>query len=77
MLPGIGKFTIHDTAKVTEKDLGVNFFLEEADIGRPRAEVTCAHLKELNPDVEGSWVDDVSLSLKSVNTTVSYILVGT
>ncbi|PYI11534.1 hypothetical protein BO78DRAFT_382798 [Aspergillus sclerotiicarbonarius CBS 121057] len=55
VLPGIGGFTIVDPAFVTEPDLGVNFFLEEASLGKSRAEETCRLLRELNPDVEGSF----------------------
>ncbi|OJJ37692.1 hypothetical protein ASPWEDRAFT_106942 [Aspergillus wentii DTO 134E9] len=55
VLPGIGGFTIVDPAIVTETDLGVNFFLEEESLGKSRAEETCRLLRELNPDVEGSF----------------------
>lgn len=55
VLPGIGGFTIVDPAVVTEADLGVNFFLEEESLGKSRAEETCRWLKELNPDVDGSF----------------------
>ncbi|KAJ5256872.1 hypothetical protein N7478_012976 [Penicillium angulare] len=53
VLPGIGGFTIVDPAIVTEADLGVNFFLEEASLGKSRADETCRLLRELNPDVQG------------------------
>ncbi|OJJ77476.1 hypothetical protein ASPBRDRAFT_112110 [Aspergillus brasiliensis CBS 101740] len=55
VLPGIGGFTIVDPALVTEPDLGVNFFLEEESLGKSRAEETCRLLRELNPDVDGSF----------------------
>ncbi|EAW06738.1 NEDD8-activating enzyme E1 regulatory subunit [Aspergillus clavatus NRRL 1] len=55
VLPGIGGFTIVDPAVVTKPDLGVNFFLEEESLGKFRAEETCRLLRELNPDVEGSF----------------------
>ncbi|KAI9039572.1 NEDD8-activating enzyme E1 regulatory subunit [Aspergillus affinis] len=55
VLPGIGGFTIVDPAVVTEADLGVNFFLEHESLGKSRAEETCRLLKELNPDVDGSF----------------------
>ncbi|KAL9100841.1 MAG: hypothetical protein Q9163_003831 [Psora crenata] len=53
ILPGMGSFTIVDEAVVEEKDLGVNFFLHEESLTRPRAEECCRLLKELNPEVEG------------------------
>jgi NEDD8-activating enzyme E1 regulatory subunit len=59
VLPGIGKFTVQDSAVVSEADLGVNFFVEEQQLSRFRAEATCALLKELNPDVEGYFVSEV------------------
>ncbi|KAF2121450.1 NEDD8-activating enzyme E1 regulatory subunit [Lophiotrema nucula] len=56
VLPGVGQFTIQDSAVVSEADLGVSFFVEEEDLGRFRAEATCNRLKELNPDVQGHFV---------------------
>ncbi|ORY18302.1 hypothetical protein BCR34DRAFT_621443 [Clohesyomyces aquaticus] len=58
VLPGVGNFTILDSAVVSEADLGVNFFLEEEHVGGSRAEHTCNLLKELNPDVEGYFVSE-------------------
>lgn len=59
VLPGIGNFTIQDSTVVSEADLGVNFFLEEEHLGGFRAEHTCNLLKELNPDVIGSFITEV------------------
>lgn len=59
VLPGVGGFTIVDPATVTESDLGVNFFLEEESLGKSRAEETCRLLKELNPDVDGDFYNEV------------------
>jgi amyloid beta precursor protein binding protein 1 len=59
VLPGIGAFTIVDPAKVTESGLGVNFFLEEGSLGKSRAEETCRLLRELNPEVEGNFSQEV------------------
>lgn len=59
VLPGIGNFTIQDSAIVSEADLGVNFFLEEQQLGGYRAEHTCNLLKELNPDVDGHFITEV------------------
>lgn len=58
VLPGIGNFTIQDSAIVSEADLGVNFFLEDEHIGGYRAEHTCNLLKELNPDVQGNFITE-------------------
>lgn len=59
-MPGVGNFTIQDSALVTEADLGVNFFLEDEDFGAFRAERTCRWLEELNPDVQGHHIEEVS-----------------
>jgi amyloid beta precursor protein binding protein 1 len=53
VLPGVGQFTVADSATVTDADLGVNFFLEPDSLGRSRAEETKRLLQELNPDVTG------------------------
>lgn len=62
VLPGIGHFTIVDPEVVTEKDLGVNFFLDEGSLGHSRAEQTCKMLQELNPDVSGHFIAEVCLA---------------
>lgn len=59
VLPGIGNFTIVDAATVTEADLGVNFFLEEASLGKSRAQECCRLLRELNEDVNGNFISEV------------------
>ncbi len=59
VLPGIGNFTILDEAKVTESDLGVNFFLDEDSLDQSRAKRCCELLEELNPDVHGHHINKV------------------
>lgn len=74
VLPGAGSFTIHDSAIVSEADLGVNFFLEEQHLGGHRAEHTYNCLKELNPDVEGHYVTEarhVKLTVGVTNSQAS------
>ncbi|PVI04625.1 hypothetical protein DM02DRAFT_555788 [Periconia macrospinosa] len=78
VLPGIGNFTIQDSAVVSEADLGVNFFLEEEHLGGYRAEHTCNLLKELNPDVNGNFITepiDTWLSNPDVLSPYTLILV--
>ncbi|KAF5307842.1 hypothetical protein FQR65_LT18314 [Abscondita terminalis] len=58
VLPGIGAFTIVDGDKVTEEDIGSNFFLDEAHIGASRAQAATECLLELNSDVRGDYIDD-------------------
>ena len=59
ILPGVGRFTIVDEAEVQDSDLGVNFFLTEDSLGRPRAQETCNYLRELNPEVQGFGIQEV------------------
>jgi len=62
---GIGQFIVIDDNIVEEADLGVNFFLENGRVGKPRAEGTAALLGELNPDVKGNYIIDVFLHAAS------------
>jgi hypothetical protein len=59
---GIGKFTILDPAPVEGSDVGNNFFLEPSSIGKLRAEEVTRYLLELNNDVTGAAVVQVSLA---------------
>lgn len=59
VLPGIGAFTIADSANVTEADLGINFFLEADSLDKPRAEESARLVGELNPDVTGHSINQV------------------
>lgn len=63
VLPGIGRFTIAEDAIVNEADLGVNFFLEESDLGNSRAKSCVRLLQELNPDVRGDWFPKSSVRI--------------
>nr|OQO17835.1 hypothetical protein B0A51_14443 [Rachicladosporium sp. CCFEE 5018] len=58
VLPGVGQFSILDSATVSEEDLGVNFFLEDESLGKFRAEETVRLLGELNPDVRGHAITE-------------------
>lgn len=58
VLPGVGHYTILDSALVSDADLGVNFFLDDSCLGGFRAEHTCNLLQELNPDVEGHFITE-------------------
>jgi len=48
VLAGVKSVSLHDDAPTKMADLGSQFFLREADIGQPRAEVTRPRLAELN-----------------------------
>ncbi|XP_060520510.1 nedd8-activating enzyme E1 regulatory subunit [Cylas formicarius] len=58
VLPGIGSFTVVDGEKITEEDIGSNFFLENETVGSSRAQVATQCLLELNPDVRGDYIDE-------------------
>ncbi|RFU33240.1 hypothetical protein B7463_g3096, partial [Scytalidium lignicola] len=51
VLAGIHSLTIVDHAIVTESDLGAQFFITEADIGKNRAEAAAPQVRKLNPRV--------------------------
>lgn len=57
---GIGAFTILDGKKVTGEDAGVTFFLEEESIGSSRGEEAYKYISELNPDVRGHFITQVT-----------------
>lgn len=57
VLGGIAAFTLVDSRDVTERDLGNNFFLDAASLGKNRAEVAVALLREMNEAVRGSYLD--------------------
>lgn len=52
VLAGIGKLTIIDHELVTEDDLAAQFFIQEADVGKNRAEAAAPEMRKLNPRVE-------------------------
>lgn len=58
ILPGIGSFTIIDPSIVTEEDLGTNFYVDKESIGASKSECCMRLLQELNPDVNGDYLDE-------------------
>ncbi|XP_046411333.1 NEDD8-activating enzyme E1 regulatory subunit isoform X1 [Neodiprion fabricii] len=58
VLPGIGAFTIIDSKKISDDDIGANFFLDSESVGKSRAEIATQVLLELNSDVRGDYVDE-------------------
>jgi NEDD8-activating enzyme E1 regulatory subunit len=67
VLPSVAQFTIADSAKVTEADLGINFFLRSQSLGQSRAEECRQLLEELNPDVQGHTITTVGDALSGVD----------
>ncbi|XP_065162078.1 NEDD8-activating enzyme E1 regulatory subunit [Atheta coriaria] len=58
VLPGIGAFTIIDGEKVTQEDIGSNFFLDSESVGTSRAQAATQSLIELNQEVVGDYIDE-------------------
>ncbi|KAF1851019.1 uncharacterized protein K460DRAFT_274810 [Cucurbitaria berberidis CBS 394.84] len=52
VLAGIGSITLADHETVTEADLGAQFFLSDADVGKNRAEAAAPQVQKLNPRVK-------------------------
>lgn len=52
VLSGIGHLTILDGHKVTEEDLGSQFFIGSEDVGQWKIDVTKERIQDLNPRVE-------------------------
>ncbi|KAF2275204.1 uncharacterized protein EI97DRAFT_420801 [Westerdykella ornata] len=52
VLAGIGSITLADHEVVKEEDLGAQFLISEADIGKNRAEAAASELQKLNPRVK-------------------------
>ena len=51
ILAGVKAVTLQDTGACELSDLGANFYLTAADVGKNRAEACAARLQELNPAV--------------------------
>ena len=62
ILAGVKAVTLQDADKVALADLGAQFYLSEADVGKNRAEACAARLQELNPAVEVSVVTEAVTS---------------
>ena len=67
VLPGVGTFTIIDNKRVTQSDLGSNFFVIADQIGSNRGEVALSLLKELNSEVIGKTINDNYDSVLTTN----------
>jgi len=65
ILAGVKSVTLYDPAPVQISDLSTQFFLTEADVGKPRAAVSQPHLAELNQYVP-VHVSDGQLQLEDL-----------
>ena len=67
VLGGIAGFTVVDDATVQPCDLGTNFLLERASMGKLRAAAVTEFLAELNEGVASSYVAEAPRSLIESN----------
>lgn len=67
VLGGIAGFTVVDDATVQPSDLGSNFLLEHASLGKLRAEAVTGLLSELNEGVASSYVEESPVNLIETN----------
>lgn len=66
ILAGINSLTLCDPTPANWFDLGGNFYLSEATIGKPRAEACIEQLAQLNPYVSVQHAPMTDLSLDSI-----------
>jgi ubiquitin-like 1-activating enzyme E1 A len=74
VLAGIGSLTIIDHETVTETDLGAQFFISAADVGKNRAEAAAPQVRRLNPRVN-VIVDMEDITLKGPSYFQSFDIV--
>jgi len=70
VLPGIGSYEIIDDAKVTERDLGNNFYVTQESKGTSRGVELVKNLNEMNPFVKGECHQENPIKL--VETNINY-----
>ncbi|KAK7524172.1 hypothetical protein IWZ03DRAFT_366525 [Phyllosticta citriasiana] len=74
VLAGIKSLTVVDHEVVTEDDLGAQFFVSEADIGKNRAEAAVPEMQKLNPRVN-IYVDTSNIANKGPEFYQAYEMV--
>ena len=69
ILAGPASVTLYDTTIVSINDLGANFYLKEKHVGTTsRAVASLDQLKELNPYVQVTTIDDLTMdALRNYN----------
>ncbi|KAI8094017.1 hypothetical protein BDF21DRAFT_448309 [Thamnidium elegans] len=73
-LAGVASITLLDHEKVTEEDLGAQFFLTEKNIGQNKAEASAPSIQNLNPRVK-VVVDQQNINEKSDEFFESFAVV--
>ncbi|KAF1915532.1 hypothetical protein BDU57DRAFT_451855 [Ampelomyces quisqualis] len=78
VLAGIGSITLADHEVVTDEDLGAQFFISEADIGKNRAEAAAPQVQKLNPRVKVNTITRNVCEEKDPNFYTSFnVIIGT
>lgn len=70
--------TLWDNSPARWDDLSAQFYLTEADVGKPRASASAAKLSELNPYVNVSVAEDLLLTpeLLAASEVSVVVLIG-
>lgn len=71
-LAGVHTISLYDPAPVAIRDLGSNFFLQEGDLGKPRAAVCAPRVGELNPNVKVCAVTELTEELVAAHDAVIF-----
>ncbi|KAF2115063.1 hypothetical protein BDV96DRAFT_493820 [Lophiotrema nucula] len=69
VLAGIGSITLADHENVTEDDLGAQFFVSDADVGKNRAEAAAPQVRKLNPRVK---VNVITRDIRNLQDTTFF-----
>jgi NEDD8-activating enzyme E1 regulatory subunit len=73
LLPGIGAFTLVDSAYVSDADIQTNFMIPGDAIGKPRGRVLVDQMAKLNPDVlDHVWLEDLPKDFSPYDIVVSH-----
>ncbi|KAF2261093.1 hypothetical protein CC78DRAFT_561959 [Lojkania enalia] len=72
VLAGVGSITLADHEVVTEEDLGAQFFVSEADVGKNRAEAAAPQIQKLNPRVRVDVITRDVRNEQDVNFYAAY-----
>jgi amyloid beta precursor protein binding protein 1 len=75
ILPGIGTFTLVDGTRISDYDLGNNFFVTNDAKGQSRAKEVVKNLCELNPSVKGYAIDQDPMTFCTETPLDDYSLV--
>eukprot|EP00440_Ansanella_granifera_P062493 gb/GFBE01067762.1/.p1 GENE.gb/GFBE01067762.1/~~gb/GFBE01067762.1/.p1 ORF type:complete len:1255 (+),score=364.10 gb/GFBE01067762.1/:1-3765(+) len=70
VLQGLGGVTLVDPKSARIEDLGTNFFLSEADVGKPLGSTLVPRFKELNPFCDIKSADAISPELVAQHAVV-------